>query len=138
MVKSHITVITAALAMSVLAGNALAAKKCNIVGSFTDSLGSTGQFTSEKKGSVSNSNVCAATYALKVTKLSETVIDIAGKAKGCGALTGDFTFQNGGCDVASGTITIAGLGTFNDTVTRSGKVVARARTDNTALTAGIK
>jgi hypothetical protein len=30
------------------------------------------------------------------------------------------------------------LGTFNDTVTRSGKVVARARTDNTALTAGIK
>jgi hypothetical protein len=103
-------------------GSAFAAKKCNIVYPFTDSLGSTGKFTSEKKGTVSNSSICAKSYSLTVTKLTLTDIDITGKSKdkSCGALTGSFTFNNGGCDSATGTVTIVGLGTLPDTVTKSG------------------
>ena len=130
--------IAAGIAMSMAAGNALAAKKCNVVGAFTDSLGSSGQFTSEKKGSVSNSAICASTYALTITKLTSSVIDIKGKAKSCGALTGSFTFNNGGCTSASGTITIVGFGTFNDTVTRSGNVAVRPPASSSALTGSFK
>ena len=120
-------------------GSAFAAKKCNIVGSFTDSLGSSGKFVSEHKGIVSNSAICAKPYNLTVTTLTETAIDIKGasKDKSCGALSGSFTFNNGGCQSASGTITIAGLGTFNDTVTRSGNA-RRTPVDTSALTNNLK
>ena len=120
-------------------GSAFAAKKCNIVGSFTDSLGSSGKFLTEHKGIVSNSAICAKPYNLTVTTLTQTVIDIKGasKDKSCGALTGNFTFNNGGCNSASGTITIAGLGTFNDTVTRNASA-RRTPVDNSALIAHLK
>jgi hypothetical protein len=136
----HNAVVAAAIVMSMTAGNALAAKKCNIVGKFTDSLGSTGDFKTEKKGTVSNANVCPSPYALKVTKLSETVVDIAGKStdKSCGALTGDFTFNNGGCDSASGTVTIAGIGSLPDTITKTGKAQHHAPADTSMLSAGLK
>jgi hypothetical protein len=130
--------IAVGIAMSMAAGNALAAKKCNVVGAFTDSLGSSGQFTSEKKGSVSNSAICPSTYSLTITKLTSSVIDIKGKAKSCGALTGSFTFNNGGCISASGTITITGLGTVDDTVTRSGNVAVRPPASTAALTGSFK
>ena len=116
-------------------GSALAAKQCNIVGKFTDSLGSSGKFTSETKGTVSNSAICPSAYKLTVTKLTETIIDLKGKStdKSCGALSGKFTFNNGGCQSATGTITIAGLGTFDDTVTRTGKDARRVPADTSAL-----
>jgi hypothetical protein len=131
--------LAAALIVAAGTGTASAAKKCNIVGTFTDSLGSTGKFTSEKKGTVSNSLICADTYALTVTKLTETIIDISGKVKGgsCGALTGSFTFQNGGCDSAAGTVTIQGVGTFNDTITKTGALHSPAA-DNSALIGELK
>jgi hypothetical protein len=131
--------IAAALMLAAGTGTAEAAKKCNIVGSFTDSLGSTGSFTSEKKGTVSNGLICAKTYALTVTKLTETIIDISGKVKGgsCGALTGSFTFQDGGCTSAAGSVTIQGFGTFDDTITRSGALRSPAA-DTSDLTNKLK
>jgi hypothetical protein len=131
--------IAAALIIAAGTGTATAAKKCNIVGSFTDSLGSTGKFTSEKKGTVSNSLICADAYALTVTKLTETVIDISGKTKknACGALTGSFTFQNGGCTSAAGTVTIQGVGTFDDTITKTGALRSPAAS-NSALIGKLK
>jgi hypothetical protein len=119
---------------------ASAAKKCNIVGTFTDTLGSTGKFTSEKKGEVDNPEICSVQYSLKVTTLTNIVIDVTGKAKGnaCGALTGDFTFNDGGCDSASGTVTIAGLGAFADTITRTGNGAKHPPADTSLLTTGLK
>jgi hypothetical protein len=136
----HHAAIAAAVIMSMSTGTALAAKKCDIVGNFTDSLGSTGTFKTEKKGTVSNANVCSAPYALTVTKLSKTVVDIKGKSKNpsCGALTGDFTFNNGGCTSASGTVTIAGIGSLPDTITETGKAYHRPPADTSMLSAGLK
>jgi hypothetical protein len=131
----------AAVATAVSVTPALAAKQCDIVGKFTDSLGSSGKFTSEKKGEVSNAAICSATYKLTVTKLTETVIDVKGKTKGnvCGALKGDFTFQDGGCTSAAGTVTIQGLGSFPDTITHTGKDASHsAPADTSMLTAGFK
>jgi hypothetical protein len=125
--------------LAATAGTASAAKKCNIVGNFTDSLGSSGTFTSEKKGTVSNGLICSAPYALTVTTLTLATIDIKGKSKdkSCGALTGSFAFQNGGCDSATGTVTIVGFGTANDTITKS-TAAARQAPENAALIGKLK
>ncbi len=133
--------IAAALAISFTGGSAFAATKCNILGPFTDSLGSTGTFVSETKGTVTNTAVCPQSYSLTVTKLTNLVIDIKGKPKGtssCGALTGKFKFQNGGCTTASGTVTITGLGTLADTIMDKGKIVARPGEDRSSLLRGLK
>ncbi len=119
-------------------GSASAAKKCNIVGTFTDTLGSMGQFTSEKAGTATNAVACSTTYKLTVTKLSNTVLDIKGKAKKCGALTGDFTFDAGSCTTASGSLIVKGLGTFNDTITIMNTAVKSKPVDNSALINGLK
>jgi len=133
--------MAAAFATAVAAAPALAAKKCDIVGTFKDSLGSTGKFTTEKKGTVSNTAICAQPYSLTVTKLTDVVIDVKGKSKdkSCGALTGDFTFQDGGCTSAAGTVTIEGLGSFNDTITHTGNAMSHPpQADTSMLTAGFK
>ena len=137
------TNLAAAAAVAVVAvgvGTASAATKCNIVGTFTDSLGSTGKFTSETKGTVSNPNICPAPYKLTVTKLTNKVVDVKGKSSNssCGALTGNFKFNNGGCTSASGTVTIAGLGSLADTITKTGSIPARTPIDDSTLTAGLK
>ena len=140
-IVKYAAVAAAAMATAMTAGNtATAAGKCNIVGKFTDSLGSTGKFRTEKKGEVFNSVICSVKYNLTVTELTKTVVDVKGKTKGnvCGALTGDFTFNNGGCDSASGTVTIVGLGSFPDTITRTGKDSERPPADTSMLTTGLK
>jgi hypothetical protein len=136
----HHAALAAAVVMSMSAGSAMAAKQCNIVGKFTDSLGSAGKFKSEKKGTVSNASICSAPYALKVTTLTKTVIDITGTSKNpsCGALSGNFTFNDGGCTSASGTVTIAGLGSLPDTITKTGKTEHRPPADTSMLSAGLK
>jgi formylmethanofuran dehydrogenase subunit C len=134
-------ILSAAVVATVAgSGTAMAAGQCNIVGKFTDSLGSKGKFTSETKGTVDNTSICAKPYALTVTKLTEKVIDVTGKSadKSCGALKGDFKFQDGGCTSAAGTVTITGLGSFADTITRSGKLDHRPAADVSALTSGFK
>jgi hypothetical protein len=134
-------ILGAVLAAACLGGpaSAYAANKCNIVGSFTDSLGSKGKFTTEKRGTVDNGIICAKPYALTVTTLTKTVIDVKGasKDKSCGALTGSFTFQNGGCTSATGTVTITGIGTLNDTITRTG-AAKRPTADTSGLSSGLK
>ena len=63
-------------------GSAFAAKKCNIVGSFTDSLGSSGKFLTEHKGIVSNSAICAKPYNLTVTTADPDGHRHQGRVKG--------------------------------------------------------
>ena len=139
--ERHMNRILPALALTIaFAAPALASKKqCNIVGAFTDSLGSSGEFTSQTMGTVSNTAICPSTYKLTVTKLSTKVINIKGKTTQCGNLVGKFKFQDGGCTTAKGTVTITGIGTFPDTVTRSGAEVARKPSaDTSRMTNGLK
>jgi hypothetical protein len=127
-----------ATAVNFAASNAWAAKSCNIVGTYTDTLGSTIVFKSTKVGTASNPTICASTYALKVKKDTSKAIDVTGTAKGCGALKGDFVPNYPTCTNATGTVTITGLGTFNDTITKqSNKVKARPASDKSALENGI-
>jgi hypothetical protein len=66
---------------------------------------------------------------------------VKGKSKdqSCGALTGDFTLQDGGCTSATGTVTIKRLGSFNDTITHTGKAISHPpQADTSMLTAGFK
>ncbi len=124
------------VAMSLAAGNALAAKSCNIVGTYTDTLGSTIVFKTLKAGTAKNAAICAATYKLKVTKNTQKAIDVTGKAKGCGNLSADFVPNYPTCTTATGTVTITGLGTFNDTITKESK--ARVTPDTSALQNGLR
>ncbi len=128
--------------MSLPAGIALAAPKCNIVGTWTDGLGTTVTFTSEKKGTLTNVGLCPKAYAVKVTTLTKLVLDVKGstKDKACPtpfSVGGDF--QNGGCTTVTGSITITGLGTFSDTLTKQGSAsVHTAPADMSKLLAGMK
>jgi len=127
------------LSVSLAAGNALAAKKCNIVGTYSDSLGSTIVFKTAKVGTATNSAICKSTYSLRVTKDTSTAIDTTGTAKGCGKLTAAFVPNYPTCTSASGTVTIAGLGTFNDTITKTSKTVKPATSaDTSALEKGFR
>ena len=127
------------VSMSLAASSAFAAKSCDIVGTYTDSLGSTIIFKTAKAGTASNAAICASTYALKVKKDTSKAIDVTGKAKGCGNLTADFVPNYPTCTTASGTVTITGLGTFNDTITKQSKSVpARATPDTSALDKGFR
>ena len=128
------------LSMSLTAGNALAAKKCNIVGTYTDSLGSTIVFKTAKAGTAVNKDICQSTYSLKVTKDTSSAIDATGKAKGCGNLTADFVPNYPTCTSATGTVTIQGLGTFNDTITKQKDDAVRVREtpDTSALEKGFR
>ncbi len=139
MVNKNFAVAAAAAIVSVGVGTASAAPQCDIVGTFKDSLGSTGKFTSETKGTVINKEVCPTAYALTVTKLTHKVVDVTGKSKTatCGALKGDFTFNDGGCTSASGTITI-GTTSIADTITHTGSIPTGKPVDDSALSAGLK
>jgi hypothetical protein len=119
--------MAAAVATTVTVNTAIAAKKCDIKGTFTDTLGSSGKFTSEKKGTGSNSAACPDPYKLKVTDLTQSVLDFSGttKDKSCGSLTGTFTFV-GGCTTAEGTLTVQGLGSFGDAHARWQSQLPRA------------
>jgi hypothetical protein len=125
--------------LSLAASNAWAAKACNIVGTYTDSVGSTIIFKTTKSGTAQNSVICASTYALTVKKDTSKAINVTGKAKGCGALKADFVPNYPTCTSATGTVTITGFGSFNDTITKqSDKVRARPVEANTALESGIR
>ncbi len=133
------TAIALTAGLSFAASQALAAKKCDIVGTYTDTLGSTIVFKTAKAGTATNRTICASTYKLKVTKDTSTAIDATGTAKGCGALTADFTPNYPTCTSATGTVTITGLGTFNDTITKQSKSVpARQAPDTSDLEHGFR
>jgi hypothetical protein len=134
-----------ALAASILslpAGGAFAAPKCNIVGTWTDDVGSIAIFSTEKKGTLTNANLCSKSYAVKVTKLTKLVIDVTASTKGKGcptpfSVSGDF--QNGGCTTIYGSITITGIGTLSDTFTKqSTPAMHKAPVDTSKLVAGLK
>ncbi len=130
-------VMTAGLSLA--ANHALAAKKCDIVGTYTDSLGSTIVFKTAKAGTASNSLICASTYKLTVTKDTSKAIDATGTAKGCGELTAAFVPNYPTCSSATGTVTITGLGTFDDTITKQSKSVPeRTSPDVTDLEKGFR
>jgi hypothetical protein len=118
MKSTSYTAIALAVGLSVTASNAMAAKACNIVGTYTDTLGSTIIFKTTKTGTAQNSVICASTYTLKVKKDTSKSIKVTGKATGCGNLTADFVPNYPTCTTATGTVKIVGLGTFNDTITK--------------------
>jgi hypothetical protein len=115
--------VAVAAGFGLTASHAFAAKKCDIVGTYTDSLGSTIIFKTVKVGTATNKTICASTYKLKVTKDTSTAIDTTGTAKGCGALSASFVPNYPTCTSATGTVTIQGLGTFNDTITKKAGAV---------------
>ncbi len=136
--KSASMSIVAALAVMTNVGAALAASKCDIVGTFVDTLGSVGEFSSEKRGKATNDTACQTAYRLTVTKLTETVLNFKGKAKQCPAINAKFTFVAGSCLVANGTLTVKGVGSFNDTITITGEAARFKPVDSSALTNGFK
>lgn len=140
MLKSPCAALVAA-AFSLSAGAASAAT-CNIVGTFTDSLGSSGQFTSQTKGTVSNPSICSGvTFNLNATVFGRKSVVVHGKpakpGSGCTSLSGKFLFQNGGCTTAKGNVTINPLGTFPDTITRTGAALRYRPSNTSALTSGL-
>ena len=134
--------LTAAAVISGMlgSGTALAAKQCDIVGTYTDSLGSTIVFKTAKSGTAMNSAICANTYKLTVTKDTSKAIDTKGKAAGCGKLTAKFKPDYPSCTSATGTVTIAGLGSFPDTITKQGEAIVRSpvRADTSSLEKGLR
>ncbi len=130
--------IALTLGMTLAAGDALAAKGCNIVGTYSDSLGSSIVFKTLKSGTAFNSAICASTYKLRVTKNTPTAIDTKGKAKGCGNLTASFVPNYPTCTSATGTVTIVGLGTFNDTITKTGAARVQPTQHNSVLEKGLR
>jgi hypothetical protein len=124
--------------MTLAASDAMAAKRCNIVGTYTDTLGSTIVFKTAKVGTAKNANVCKSTYSLKVTADTSTAIDTTGKAKGCGDLSAKFVPNYPTCTSATGTVTITGFGTFNDTITKEAKAVRHEAPATSELTRGIR
>jgi hypothetical protein len=119
--------------------SAFAAKACKIVGTWTDEYGVTAKFTTEKKGTATDSSFCPKAYKATVTTRTNTNWDLTAvsKDKSCPTVSAALTFQNGGCTVASGTDTISGLGTVSDTWTKSAADARRA-TENSALSSGLK
>ena len=123
--------------MTIAAGGALAKNKgCNLVGTYTDSLGSTIVFKTNKSGTANNPAICPSQYKLKVTTNTPTVLDVSGKAKGCGNLTANLVPNYPTCTSATGTVTIQGLGSFPDTITKqSGSASA---IDTSTLSNGLR
>ena len=111
--------------MVLATGTAIAASKgCNLAGTYTDSLGSTIVFKNNKHGTANNPAICPSMYKLTVTTNTQTALDVKGTAKGCGALTAVLVPNYPTCTSASGTVTIQGLGSFPDTITKQGDLKA--------------
>jgi hypothetical protein len=138
----HCALALSAAILSLPASGALAAPKCNIVGTWTDDLGTTVVFSSEKKGTLTNANLCPKAYAVKVTTLTKLVIDVTGSTKDKNCPTSfsvGGNFQNGGCTTVTGSITITGIGTLSDTLTKqSSATLHTAPADTSQLVAGLK
>jgi hypothetical protein len=135
----------AAVAAGILclpAGGALAAPKCDIVGTWADTYGTTIIFTSEKKGSLTNTTyLCPKSYAVKVSKVTKAVLDFTAstKDKSCTGFSVGGDFQDGGCTSVKGSITITGVGTLSDTITKQSTATGRRTpVDASALSAGLK
>jgi hypothetical protein len=135
----HRATVAAAAVLAVSGGGAIAAPKCNIVGTWTDDHGTTLKFTSEKSGRLTNGSLCPAAYKVKVTTLTRLVIDVTVSTKDTKCPT-PFSvggaFQDGGCTSIEGSITLAGVGTLSDTFTKQASTAKPA--ESPALEAGLR
>ena len=130
-----ITCGVAALAIAA-SGSASAAKKCNIVGTWSDSYGVNATFTTEMAGTATApNNICANVYKIRVTKLSSKVFDSIGKSKGCPTVTAALAFASGSCTSASGTV-VVGSTKLPDTWTKTGAI--RVKPGVPALLGGLR
>jgi hypothetical protein len=141
--KSIVPVAAVLAACLLASGSASAAKKCNIVGTWTDQLvGASASFTTEKRGSATIGAICpSAAYVLTVTTLTNSTWDITGKAKAsakCPTIAAALTFTAGGCTQASGTITVEGQQPIPDTFNKTASIKVNPATRSNALSAGIK
>jgi hypothetical protein len=134
-----IVAASAILAACLISGGASAAKKCTVVGTWTDTVaGASATFTTNKRGSASIAAACPSTYKLLVTTLTNTTWDITGTAKKCPTVTAALTFTPGGCTQASGTVTIPGIGSIPDTFNKTAAIKTHEASRSNPLASGIK
>ncbi|HTZ69759.1 MAG TPA: hypothetical protein VMB71_03825 [Acetobacteraceae bacterium] len=117
-------IVALSLIMSTAAPISAFAAKCNVVGTWTDTAESA-QFImkTNKKGSTSTPNpLCNNEKStITTTDLSKTVWDSNITSKNCTVvITADFNFDKHSCTSASGTLTIPGVGTIPDSITKTG------------------
>ena len=126
-----------ALALVFVAGQAHAAKLCKLTGSYSDDYGSTTSIKG-KKGSILNTVICATAYTFKISDLTQTGFNVAGKnkTKSCGTFSAGLTFQ-GSCSVFGGSVKIDGQ-TISDTFTLINGVKHSQQPADSALTDGLK
>jgi hypothetical protein len=126
----------AAACLVSLAGQAAAAAKCSLTGTWTDLYGATAVI-SGKKGTLTFSAVCKTPYAIKVSGETKTGFNVNGtnQTKSCGTFAVALTFQ-GSCTVASGSVEIDGF-KVDDTFTNQGAHVS-APAGASALETGLK
>jgi len=118
------TAITTVITLAPFAAaSAAGCPKTDVVGTWTDSLaGAVATITTEKAGTAESSLVCSSkTLKVKVSKLTtKGATFTAVPPKGCTTkVTAVLTYEAGSCTTASGVVTISGLGTFDDTWTKS-------------------
>jgi hypothetical protein len=103
-----------------VSNSALAAKQCNLVGSWVDSYSETFTMTSQKHGSAGSNPECSDEKAdITTTKITEKVWNLKVHSKKCSVIiTGDYDFDAGSCTSATGTLTIPGVGQLADSITK--------------------
>ncbi|HTZ70031.1 MAG TPA: hypothetical protein VMB71_05205 [Acetobacteraceae bacterium] len=137
------TILCAATAAGALVGASSPASACprsNIVGTWTDSLGSTAIFTNTKGGTATAPAViCTKTYIVKVDKLNSKEGVFTGKVSGCPTAKATLKYEAGSCTVATGPLVIKGQGKIQDTWTKqSGAVERRHPAQSDDLSSGLK
>lgn len=137
-----IAALGVAMAVATSGGAFAKTKSCTVVGTWTDSYGTTLDMTTSKKGTAGGNQECNnETANIATTTLSATVWDLKITSKKCTVvITGDYNFAAGSCTSATGTITIPGVGTLPDTLTLTSAAAAHRAPAAAprALTRGMK
>lgn len=97
--------ITLSAAILAGTGNAYATSTCSLVGNWTDTHSAAIAFATNKRGTATDSALCAAPYKLLVTSRNRSGFDAAGRAPGTKCLPVSATMTwDAGCTEASGMV----------------------------------
>ncbi len=135
------TTLTMSMALATCGSAAFAAKKCNVVGTWTDTMyGYSFVMTTDKKGTAGANPECSDEASkIVTTDLSSSVWDFNIESKKCSVvITADFDFDAKSCTSASGTITIPNVGQLPDSITKSNAVRQTPHAAPSHLTDGLK
>jgi hypothetical protein len=119
-------------------GQAQAAKLCKLTGTYTDEYGVATAVIKNRSGTLSAPPVCATPYTFRITGLTQTGFNVAGKnkTKSCGTFTAALTFQ-GSCSVFGGTVDIGGQ-KLSDVFTKQAEAARKLVAPDAGLTRGFK